>query len=145
MKLIKEFKNFNPHPENKFPQLDGVESNNDELSRKEMEEPLNVVSGFEEDELEDMSDDELEDMYAALEKDVELRNEGFIKSFENFEYKEESLNESKNKPTNSKLWSRCKSWAKSKYDVWPSAYACGAAAKRYKSKGGKCKKKSKKK
>jgi hypothetical protein len=145
MKLIKEFKNFNPHPENKFPQLDGVESNNDELSRKEMEEPLNVVSGFEEDELEDMSDDELEDMYAALEKDVELRNEGFIKSFENFEYKEESLNESKNKPTNSKLWSQCKSWAKSKYDVWPSAYACGAAAKRYKSKGGKWKKKSKKK
>ena len=84
MKIIKEFQNFNPHPENKFPQLDGVESNNDELSRKEMEEPLNVVSGFEDDELEDMSDDELEDMYAALEKDVELRNEGFIKSFENY-------------------------------------------------------------
>jgi hypothetical protein len=110
-----------------------------------MEEPLNVVSGFEEDELEDMSDDELEDMYSALEKDVELRNEGFIKSFENFEYKEESLNESKNKPTNPKLWNQCKSWAKSKYDVWPSEYACGAAAKRYKSKGGKWKKKSKKK
>lgn len=145
MKLIKEFKNFNPHPEKQFPYLDDDKSNNDELDRKEMEEPLNVVSGFEKDELEDMSDDELEDMYAALEKDVELRNEGFIKSFENFEYKEESLNESKNKPTNSKLWSQCKSWAKSKYDVWPSAYACGAAAKRYKSKGGKWKKKSKKK
>jgi len=99
MKLIKEFKNFNPHPENKFPQLDGVESNNDELSRKEMEEPLNVVSGFEEDELEDMSDDELEDMYSALEKDVENRNEGFIKSFENFEFDEfdelEGLDEAK--------------------------------------------------
>ena len=145
MKIIKEFKNFNPHPENKFPQLDDVESNNDELSRKEMEEPLNVVSGFEDDELEDMSDNELEDMYSALEKDIEKRNEGFVKSFENFEYEEESLNESKNKPTNSKLWSQCKSWAKSKYDVWPSAYACGAAAKRYKSKGGKWKKKSKKK
>ena len=145
MKLIKEFKNFNPYPEKQFPYLDDDKSNNDELDRKEMEEPLNVVSGFEEDELEDMSDDELEDMYAALEKDVELRNEGFIKSFENFEYKEESLNESKNKPTNSKLWNQCKSWAKSKYDVWSSAYACGAAAKRYKSKGGKWKKKSKKK
>jgi hypothetical protein len=96
MKIIKEFKNFNPHPENKFPQLDDVESNNDELSRKEMEEPLNVVSGFEEDELEDMSDDELEDMYAALEKDVEKRNEGFIKSFENFEFDElEGLDEAK--------------------------------------------------
>ena len=84
MKIIKEFKNFNPHPENKFPQLDDVESNNDELSRKEMEEPLNVVSGFEDDELEDMSDNELEDMYSALEKDIEKRNEGFIKTFESF-------------------------------------------------------------
>ena len=84
MKIIKEFQNFNPHPENKFPQLDDVESNNDELSRKEMEEPLNVVSGFEDDELEDMSNDELERMYAALEKDIEKRNEGFIKTFESF-------------------------------------------------------------
>ena len=84
MRIIKEFKNFNPHPENQFTYLDDVESNNVDLDREEMEEPLNVVSGFEEDELEDMSDDELEDMYAALEKDVEKRNEGFIKSFESF-------------------------------------------------------------
>jgi hypothetical protein len=53
--------------------------------------------------------------------------------------------EGKNRPTNPELWSQCKSWAKSKYDVWPSAYACGAAAKRYKAKGGKWKKKAKKK
>jgi len=146
-----------------------------------------------------MSDDELEDMYSALEKDVEKRNEGFIKSFEKFSMSESRedlieiltsnsnfereeldemtdteledlyhsleiedwldeleredtefnenllLLESKNRPTNPKLWNQCKSWAKSKYDVWPSAYACGAAAKRYKSKGGKWKKKSKKK
>jgi len=46
----------------------------------------------------------------------------------------------KNKPNNSSLWQSCVAWAKSKYDVWPSAYACGAAAKRYKSKGGKWKK-----
>jgi hypothetical protein len=52
--------------------------------------------------------------------------------------------EDKNKPTNPKLWAACTAWAKSKYDVWPSAYACGAAAKRYKSKGGKWKKKKKK-
>ena len=84
MKIIKEFQNFNPHPENKFPQLDGVESNNDELSRKEMEEPLEVVSGFEDEEVEEMTDEELEDMYAALEKDIEKRNEGFIKTFESF-------------------------------------------------------------
>ena len=51
----------------------------------------------------------------------------------------------KNVPTNSKLWNACKAWAKARYDVWPSAYACGAAAKRYKSKGGKWKKKKKSK
>ena len=52
----------------------------------------------------------------------------------------------KNIPTNTDLWSQCKSWAKSKYDVWPSAYACGFAAKKYKADGGKWKKeKSKKK
>lgn len=50
----------------------------------------------------------------------------------------------KNVPTNAELWNSCKAWAKSKYDVWPSAYACGAAAKRYKSKGGKWKKDKKK-
>lgn len=53
----------------------------------------------------------------------------------------ESLITEKNVATNSALWSQCKAWAKSKYDVWPSAYAVGAAAKRYKSKGGKWKKK----
>lgn len=49
----------------------------------------------------------------------------------------------KNKAKDSTLWNQCVSWAKSKYDVWPSAYACGAAAKRYKSKGGKWKKEKK--
>ena len=57
----------------------------------------------------------------------------------------ESLITEKNVATNSALWSQCKAWAKSKYDVWPSAYAVGAAAKRYKSKGGKWKKKKSKK
>jgi len=51
----------------------------------------------------------------------------------------------KNIPKNSSLWQSCVSWAKSKYDVWPSAYACGAAAKSYKSKGGKWKKAKNKK
>ena len=41
-----------------------------------------------------------------------------------------------NKPTNPKLWSKAKSLAKSKFDVYPSAYANGWAAKWYKSKGG---------
>lgn len=39
-------------------------------------------------------------------------------------------------PTKPELWSASKAWAKRKYDVWPSAYAVGAALKRYKEKGG---------
>lgn len=41
-----------------------------------------------------------------------------------------------NKPTNPKLWAQAVSLAKSKFDVYPSAYANGWAAKWYKSKGG---------
>ena len=50
----------------------------------------------------------------------------------------------KNTPTKPSLWQSCVAWAKAKYDVWPSAYASGAASKRYKSKGGKWKKSKKK-
>lgn len=49
----------------------------------------------------------------------------------------------KNIPKDDDLWRSCIQWTKSKYDVWPSAYACGVAAKRYKSKGGKWTKESK--
>ena len=42
----------------------------------------------------------------------------------------------KNVPNNPSLWAECKAWAKRTFDVYPSAYANGAAAKRYKSKGG---------
>jgi hypothetical protein len=41
-----------------------------------------------------------------------------------------------NKPNNPSLWSKAKSLAKSKFDVYPSAYANGWASKYYKSKGG---------
>jgi len=44
--------------------------------------------------------------------------------------------EEKNEPTNPALWSKAKSLARSKFDVYPSAYANGWAAKWYKSKGG---------
>jgi hypothetical protein len=56
----------------------------------------------------------------------------------------EDLFEGENTPTNPSLWSRAKSMAKSKFDVYPSAYANGWAAKWYKSKGGGWKKKTKK-
>jgi hypothetical protein len=42
----------------------------------------------------------------------------------------------KNKPTNPKLWSSVISQAKSKFDVYPSAYANAWASKEYKKKGG---------
>jgi hypothetical protein len=41
-----------------------------------------------------------------------------------------------NKPNNPNLWSKAKSLAKQKFDVYPSAYANGWAAKWYKGKGG---------
>jgi hypothetical protein len=41
-----------------------------------------------------------------------------------------------NVPTNPELWSRAKAAARSKYDVYPSAYANGFASKWYKQRGG---------
>lgn len=51
---------------------------------------------------------------------------------------EESIEEAKKRPTptNASLWSRAKAAAKSKFDVYPSAYANAWAAKWYKAKGG---------
>ena len=47
----------------------------------------------------------------------------------------ESLEE-KNVPTNPSLWAKMKAQAKAKFDVYPSAYANGWAAKKYKAAGG---------
>lgn len=44
--------------------------------------------------------------------------------------------EEKSTPTNPALWSRAKSLARQKFDVYPSAYANGWAAKWYKARGG---------
>lgn len=55
----------------------------------------------------------------------------------------EEIDESKNCPTDPAKWSASKAKAKSKFKVYPSAYANAFAAKDYKSKGGgwkKCKK-----
>lgn len=56
---------------------------------------------------------------------------------------EEEIDESKNCPNDPGKWAASKALAKSKFDVYPSAYANGFAAKNYKKKGGtwrKCKK-----
>ena len=50
-------------------------------------------------------------------------------------HSEEYLDE-KNKPTKPALWSKFKAQAKAKFDVYPSAYANGWAAKKYKAAGG---------
>jgi hypothetical protein len=49
---------------------------------------------------------------------------------------ESVLTESKNNPTDKKLWSRAKALARKKFDVYPSAYANAWAAKWYKKHGG---------
>ncbi|WP_353744233.1 DUF5872 domain-containing protein [Marinobacter sp.] len=41
------------------------------------------------------------------------------------------------KPKNPSLWSRVKSEARKKFDVYPSAYSNAWASKEYKSRGGK--------
>ena len=53
-----------------------------------------------------------------------------------FEDFQEYLIVEKNVPNNPSLWASCKAWARNTYDVYPSAYANGGAAKRYKKKGG---------
>jgi len=71
------------------------------------------------------------------EKGIKPKNESEKEMYEAME-----VDESKNTPTNPKLWASSLAWARSKYDVCPSAYCNGAAAKHYKSKGGgwrKCK------
>lgn len=42
----------------------------------------------------------------------------------------------RNVPKNPSLWSRVKSEARAKFDVYPSAYANAWAAKKYKASGG---------
>jgi|LakMenEpi03Aug12_release.lakeMendotaPanAssembly.Ray.scaffolds.fasta_scaffold06162_23 hypothetical protein len=49
---------------------------------------------------------------------------------------EEKKGKKRPKPTNPALWARAKSAARAKFDVYPSAYANGWAAKWYKIKGG---------
>lgn len=69
-------------------------------------------------------------------KEAQVVNEVFVKVAKT------KAKKKKNVPTNPSLWSECKAWAKRTFDVYPSAYANGAAAKRYKSKGGGWKKAS---
>jgi len=64
-------------------------------------------------------------------KPINVSNFGKGKISEDMEQLDE-----KNVPTNPELWSRAKALARSKFDVYPSAYANGWASKWYKGKGG---------
>jgi hypothetical protein len=65
-------------------------------------------------------------------KAVEQQRKAMVKSGS---IEEETLLE-KNIPTNPELWSKAKTKAKAKFEVYPSAYANGWAAKWYKQQGG---------
>ena len=65
-------------------------------------------------------------------------NNFFNKSVKKF-IKEAKILLEKNKPKSKKKWASCKSQAKKKFDVYPSAYANAWASNCYKKKGGKWK------
>jgi hypothetical protein len=73
---------------------------------------------------------ELED--AGFLREADVLSDVFVK----VAAKKKKSTKKKNVPTNPSLWAECKAWAKRTFDVYPSAYANGAASKRYKSKGG---------
>jgi hypothetical protein len=75
-------------------------------------------------------------------KQADKLNNIFIKLAEEVEAAKKKKKTKKNVPTNPDLWAQCKAWAKRTFDIYPSAYANGAAAKRYKAKGGSWKKAS---
>jgi len=86
-----------------------------------------------------MTQEILNELHGAI---SELENAGMIKEadvltdvFIKVAAKKKSTKK-KNVPTNPSLWSSCKAQAKKKFDVYPSAYANGWAAKQYKAKGG---------
>lgn len=89
--------------------------------------------------MEIIEDSDLEDLALADEANGMNPNKALALSMtENSEITEKKK---KNVPTNPSLWQSCLNWAKTRYKVCPSAYCNGAAAKRYKQKGGKWKRK----
>jgi hypothetical protein len=88
-----------------------------------------------EDELSNL--DALHKIASILEEDGAFEEAEFVNDlFLKLSAKKKKKKSGKNVPNNPSLWASCKAWAKRTFDVYPSAYANGAAAKRYKSKGG---------
>jgi hypothetical protein len=66
-KYLKEYKNFNRHPENSY---DLDPNDKERISRKEMEKRLIDVSSFDESDLKAMNDSEVKKLYHAMEVDA---------------------------------------------------------------------------
>ena len=66
-KYLKEYKNFNRHPENSY---DLDPNDKERISRKEMEKRLIDISSFEVEDLNAMNDTEIKKLYHAMEVDV---------------------------------------------------------------------------
>jgi hypothetical protein len=84
----------------------------------------------------DWAQDHISEAKSLLDQVFDFLMNRFEGGNDEFLSEEYQIDESKNKPTNPKLWASSLAWAKSRYKVCPSAYCNGAAAKRYKSKGG---------
>jgi superfamily II DNA helicase RecQ len=91
----------------------------------------------------DWAQDHIAEAKSLLDQVFDFLMNETTRSEESLNEVEEEIDESKNCPTNPAKWAASKAAAKAKFDVYPSAYANGWAAKNYKAKGGgwrKCKK-----
>jgi len=90
------------------------------------------------------TDDDRVGVNASI-REVKMQIQALLEYLLNEEALNEGIDEGENAPTNPSLWSRAKSAARAKFDVYPSAYANAWASKWYKGKGGGWRKKGKKK
>ncbi len=91
----------------------------------------------------DWAQDHIAEAKSLLDQVFDFLMNETTRSEESLNETEEAIDESKNCPTDPAKWAASKAAAKAKFDVYPSAYANGWAAKNYKAKGGgwkKCKK-----
>ena len=96
----------------------------------------------EEDKLDEASPEGFEGTVKAMKKHKDIDNPYALahymknKGYKSHKNPDGTDIQEKNVPTNPSLWSKMKSQAKSKFDVYPSAYANAWAAKKYKAAGG---------
>ncbi len=136
---IDKILSFKNHPD--FPKLVTGEhawaGDHITTSKDDIEEVTNFMEGYMEQR--NVQEASSPSQQAAIA--VNMKKQGKTPKDETNE-EEEEIDESKNCPTDPAKWAASKAAAKRKFDVYPSAYANGWAAKNYKAKGGgwrKCK------